>query len=232
MTPSSSVRDGAPWPQPKPDLPSDTSQGFSVERAATPAQGERGPMVDRRLRIRGGKHHGSRDFWLGIAVTALAVVVSSGIFVLGYSSGRGAVPVLDSPVPVVRVANLIPGASDISTASFQASAVVLNFWGSWCPPCKAEMPALQAVHRELGNRVIFIGIDEADTRQAATGFLHRVGVTYSDGFDPDAAVGRSFDIAGTPTTYFISKGRELDYTLGPITGASLRKNIRQYFGVS
>ena len=72
------------------------------------------------------------------------------------------------------------------------------------------MPILQAVHRELGNRVTFIGIDEKDTRQAATSFLRSVGVTYSNGFDPNGTVGLSFLLEGTPTTYFISKGRELD----------------------
>lgn len=140
-------------------------------------------------------------------------------------------PVLNTPVPRVDLASVIPGAPGISSASFQGSAVVLNFWGSWCPPCRREMSTLQAAHRELGNRVTFIGIDEEDGRQAATSFLRSVGVTYSNGFDPNGGVGQSFLIGGTPTTYFISKGRELDFTPGEVTKASLRTNIRQLFGV-
>jgi hypothetical protein len=94
------------------------------------------------------------------------------------------------------------------------------------------MPTLEAAHRELGNRVTFIGIDEEDSRHAATTFLRSVGVTYSNGFDPSGAVGHSFPIAGTPTTYFISKDRELDDTPGEVTKASLGARIRQLFGVS
>jgi thiol-disulfide isomerase/thioredoxin len=167
-----------------------------------------------------------------MSVVVLAAIVSSVVLALGYSDGSPTVPVMNTPVPPVHLANLMLGAAPISNASFQGSAVVVNFWGSWCPPCQAEMPTLQAAHRELGNRVTFIGIDEQDTRQAATSFLRSVGVTYSVGFDPNGTVGHSFLLEGTPTTYFISKGRELDFTLGEVTKASLRMNIRQLFGVS
>ena len=53
-----------------------------------------------------------------------------------------------------------------------------------------------------------------------------------NGFDPSAAAGQSFLIQGTPTTYYITKGRELDYTPGEVTKAILDTNIRQLFGVS
>ncbi len=169
---------------------------------------------------------------LGISVAVLAGILSSVVLALGYSGYSPTVPVLNTPVPPVHLANLMSGAPQISNASFQGSAVVLNFWGSWCPPCQAEMPTLQAAHRALGNRVTFIGIDEEDTRQAATSFLRSVGVTYSNGFDPNDMVGHSFLLEGTPTTLFVSKGRELDFTPGEITKASLRTNIRQLFGIS
>jgi cytochrome c biogenesis protein CcmG, thiol:disulfide interchange protein DsbE len=171
-------------------------------------------------------------FRLGIAVAVLAVIIPSVVLALEYSGSSPAVPVLNTAVPRVDLGNVIPGSPGVSNASFQGSAVVLNFWGSWCPPCREEMPTLQAAHRELGNRVTFIGIDEQDGRQAATRFLRSVGVSYSNGFDPKGAVGQSFLIAGTPTTYFISKGRELDLTSGEITQAGLRTSLRELFGVS
>ena len=118
----------------------------------------------------GGQRRRSTVFRLGMSVAVLAAIVSGVVLALAYSGGSPTVPVLNTPVPPVRLANLIPGAPPISNASFQGSAVVLNFWGSWCPPCQAEMPTIQAAHRALGNRVTFIGIDEEDTRQAATSF--------------------------------------------------------------
>jgi thiol-disulfide isomerase/thioredoxin len=191
-------------------------------------------MVDRQRDPRrgGGRSRRFKVLQLGIPVAVLAVIVSSVVLAVSYSGSSPTVPVLDTPVPRVDLANVISGAPGVSNAVFRGSAVVLNFWGSWCPPCRSEMPTLQAAHRELGNRVIFIGIDEEDTRQAATSFLRSVGVTYSNGFDPNSAVGRSFLIMGTPTTYFISKGRELDLTPGEVTKTSLLTNIRQLFGVS
>ncbi len=191
-------------------------------------------MVNRRQdRGQGcGRRRRSTVFRLGMSAALLAAIVSSVILALGYSGGSPSVPVLNTPVPPVHLANLMPGAPAISDASLQGSAVVVNFWGSWCAPCQAEMPTLQAAHRELGNRVTFIGIDEQDTREAATSFLRSVGVTYSNGFDPNGTVGHSFLLQGTPTTYFISNGRELDYTPGEVTKASLRTEIRQLFGIS
>jgi thiol-disulfide isomerase/thioredoxin len=191
-------------------------------------------MVSRRQDPgqRRGRRRRLTVFRLGISVVVLAVIVSSVVLALGYSGNSPTVPVLNTPVPPVHLANLVRGAPAISNASLQGGAVVLNFWGSWCPPCQAEMPTLQAAHRELGNRVTFIGIDEDDSRRAATKFLRSVGVTYGNGFDPNGAVGQSFSIPGTPTTFFISKGRELDFTPGEVTKASLSTDIRRFFGVS
>ena len=109
--------------------------------------------------------------------------------------------------------------------------MVLNFWASWCSPCQAEMPTLQAAHRALGDQVTFIGIDENDTRSSAIAFLRQVGVTYGNGFDGAGAIGRTFYLNGTPETYFISHGEELDLNLGAVTAASLRGYLREVFGI-
>jgi hypothetical protein len=94
------------------------------------------------------------------------------------------------------------------------------------------MPALQAAHRSLGHQVTFVGIDEEDTRSAAIRFLHRVGVTYPSGFDGHGAVGSAFRINGTPTTYFISHGRMLDFHEGGLTESELLTYVRQIFGIT
>src|SRR5271170_2564892 len=121
-------------------------------------------MVDRRQDSgqEGGRKRRSTVLRLGILLAVLAVIVTSVILALGYSGGSPTVTLLNTAVPRFDLANLIPGAPGISTASLQGRAVVLNFWGSWCPPCQREMPTLQAAHRELGARVTFIGIDEED----------------------------------------------------------------------
>jgi hypothetical protein len=93
------------------------------------------------------------------------------------------------------------------------------------------MPNFEAAHREFGDRVVFVGIDENDTRSAAISFLHHAGVRYPNGFDGNGTVGQSFVIPGTPCTFFISRGRELDVQFGPLNAPTLRARIHQLFGL-
>jgi thiol-disulfide isomerase/thioredoxin len=170
---------------------------------------------------------------IGLALTALAAITASLVAALTFSSPAPNIPLLDLPVPKFSLQGLAPGQPGVSSAELRSGgATVVNFWGSWCPPCVEEMPALQAVHHQLGNRVKFVGIDEQDTRPAALGFLHRVGVTYGSGFDGNGAVATDFEIGGTPTTYFIAHGKMLDFHQGRMTKGELLTYIRQIFGVS
>jgi thiol-disulfide isomerase/thioredoxin len=162
----------------------------------------------------------------------VAAIISSVILALGSSGGGVNVPAINIPAPPINLANVIPGAPALSDTVLKGRAVVVNFWGSWCPPCRAEMPLLQAAHRRLGDRVMFIGIDEGDSRSAAISFLHKVGVTYPVGFDGNGGVERSFSIISTPVTFWISHGQELDFTLGQLSKTTLRMNLQQWFGLS
>jgi thiol-disulfide isomerase/thioredoxin len=180
---------------------------------------------------RRGRWQRSRTLRFGTAFAAAAIIALSVVLALTYSGNPPSVPALNFLLPRIDFPNLISGRPAISTASLEGRAVVLNFWGSWCPPCRAEMPALEAVHRELGNKVLFVGVDEYDSRGAAISFLHAAGVTYPVGFDANASVARAFDLPGTPTTYFISRGRELDFSPGQLTERTLRANLREWFGV-
>jgi thiol-disulfide isomerase/thioredoxin len=174
----------------------------------------------------------SRAFRVAAAGVVIGTVATSVVLASGDSGGGVDVPALNVPVPPINVASVIPGGAAISDASLQGPAVVVNFWGSWCPPCQAEMPIFQAAHRRLGDRVMFIGIDEGDSRSAALSFLHKVGVTYPIGFDGNGSAERSFSIASNPVTFWISRGRELDFTLGELTRTMLQENLRQWYGVS
>jgi thiol-disulfide isomerase/thioredoxin len=164
----------------------------------------------------------------------VAVVTASLVAALTVSpSAAPNVPLLDIPVPQFNLPGLVSGRAAVSSSVLRhAGPTVLNFWGSWCPPCTEEMPGLQAVHRELGHKVRFVGIDEEDRRAAALSFLHRVGVTYPSGFDGNGAVATAFRIEGTPTTYFISHGKMLDFHTGRLTKSQLLTYLRQIFGVS
>jgi thiol-disulfide isomerase/thioredoxin len=164
----------------------------------------------------------------------VAVVAASLVAALSISpSPAPNIALMDVPVPQFSLPGLVAGQAAVSSRALRHDGpTVLNFWGSWCPPCTEEMPGLQAVHRELGNKVQFVGIDEEDHRAAALSFLRRVGVTYPSGFDGNGAVATAFAIEGTPTTYFISHGKMLDFHTGRLTKSQLLTYVRQIFRVS
>jgi thiol-disulfide isomerase/thioredoxin len=178
----------------------------------------------RRNRRRRAVRHGTFAAGLALIVTSVALAAT-------YSGGRPKLIPLNIPVPRFTLPSVVPGSTGISPASFQGRAIVLNFWASWCTPCQAEMPTFQAAHRALGNQVTFIGVDELDTRSSAIAFLRQVGVTYGNGFDGSGKVGQTFSLNGTPTTYFIAHGKELDLNLGALTAATLQSYLKEVFGI-
>ncbi|HEX9033991.1 MAG TPA: TlpA disulfide reductase family protein [Streptosporangiaceae bacterium] len=97
-----------------------------------------------------------------------------------------------------------------SLGALKGSVVVLNFWGSWCPPCRREAPALAALARHFpAGSVHFVGIDERDSVPSAEAFEHTFGVGYPSVNDPGGAIALAFH--GTvppmsfPTTLVIDK---------------------------
>jgi cytochrome c biogenesis protein CcmG/thiol:disulfide interchange protein DsbE len=89
--------------------------------------------------------------------------------------------------------------------------VVVNFWASWCVPCREEMPALEQVSRgyaEAGKPVTVIGVDASDVRSEAARFLAEVGVTYPTVYDQQGlrgGVAASWSVTGLPQTWFVAR---------------------------
>src|SRR5579864_8924632 len=114
------------------------------------------------------------------------------------------------------------GGAPITLAEFRGHPVVLNFWASWCPPCRAEMPALEAAYRTYRSQgVVVIGIDGAtDTWEASRMFLAARGVTYPVARDDRGRVAEAYRVAALPTTFFIrADGRVAGIALtGGFTG--------------
>lgn len=121
----------------------------------------------------------------------------------------------------------------MSLADFRGKPVVLNFWASWCAPCVKEMPALERVHRDLGGRVAFVGIDGRDSRRLALELMEKTGVTYPSGYDPTDAVHRRYRLVGRPTTVLVDPGgRILAVHAGELQESELRDLVERHFGIS
>ena len=116
-------------------------------------------------------------------------------------------------------------------AQYRGKPVVVNFFSSTCVPCQSEMPALEQVHRSLGDQVTFLGLDVQDTVEGGQAFVQTVGITWELGRDPrgeilQAAVHGS--VAGLPTTFVLdSQGRIVFSHLGPLDVPELTNKLRE-----
>jgi cytochrome c biogenesis protein CcmG, thiol:disulfide interchange protein DsbE len=111
----------------------------------------------------------------------------------------------------------------VSLASYRGKPVVLNFWASWCIPCKSEAAVLeQQWQRYRSQGVVFLGIDYNDVSSDARKFLERHGVTYPTLLDGSGAIGDRYGLSGVPETYFIDRTGHIvgEHILGPITNAT------------
>lgn len=118
---------------------------------------------------------------------------------------------------------------DGGTSSLGAHAgqpVVVNFFGSWCAPCVAEMPDFEQVHQELGTQVVFVGLNIIDTPTDARGIVTQTGVTYEVGFDPGERIYSLFRGIGAPTTVVLRSDGTVSAThTGPLSKSDLRELI-------
>lgn len=106
----------------------------------------------------------------------------------------------------------------ISLADLEGKGVVLNFWASWCDPCREEAALLESTWQaEQGNGIVFIGLDYLDQEPAAKAYLAEFGVTYPSGPDLQSAAARRYGIKGVPETFFINPQGEIsDIVIGPL----------------
>jgi cytochrome c biogenesis protein CcmG/thiol:disulfide interchange protein DsbE len=124
-----------------------------------------------------------------------------------------------------------PGRPAVSLEALRGKPVVLNFFGSWCPPCVREMPALEAMSQRYRGRVQFVGVTFNDAREAARSLLERAGVTYPAAFDAKSDLAYDYGIRGMPTTVFIDPdGNLVEGKKGEFSEVQLRTTIDRLFG--
>jgi len=112
----------------------------------------------------------------------------------------------------------LDGKGKLELESLRGKAVVLNFWASWCGPCKDETPLLQeGWKRWQGTDVVFVGVDVKDFRGDARDFLERYGVTYTNVYDGKGSTVGRYGVTGFPETYFIDASGKVRYRIaGPV----------------
>jgi cytochrome c biogenesis protein CcmG, thiol:disulfide interchange protein DsbE len=139
--------------------------------------------------------------------------------------GRPALPHPGFPAPdfTLETADGVP----LSLSDLRGRVVLLNIWASWCPPCRAEMPALDRVQQALGAEgltVLGIHATDQDSREAAAAFLDQTPVGFPVVYDLAGDVGRAYRVRALPTTFIIDRRGVIREVLvgGPLSEAALR----------
>lgn len=114
-----------------------------------------------------------------------------------------------APTIEYELLNTADRGTKVSIADFRGKAVVVNFWASWCIPCKEETPYLQGIYEKYKDRgLVVLGIDNEDLRADARRFLERYGVTYPAVYSKGASSAGRWGVTGYPETFFVDrKGR-------------------------
>lgn len=156
-----------------------------------------------------------RRVWAWAPVVLLIALI--GVFAIQLASGEPteSSPLLGAPAPDFTLGDLDDG-TQFSLSEAQGRIVVVNFWASWCPPCRDEHPALVAVANTFSD-VQFVGITHQDDPDASRRFLDELGRGATTRYleDPGSAVGIQYGIFGLPETFLID---EAGIVVGKISG--------------
>lgn len=141
-------------------------------------------------------------------------------------------PLIGHPAPDFSL--VMPGSSTgndmISLSDFKGKAIVLNFWASWCAPCKDELPLLESTWKRMqaqGKDVVFLGIDFQESSGTAARFLQQNSITYSAVLDVNGSVASKYGITSLPDTFFIDRnGMVKSKVLQQLTAQALSSNLQ------
>ncbi|HLI28824.1 MAG TPA: TlpA disulfide reductase family protein [Chloroflexota bacterium] len=139
------------------------------------------------------------------------------------------VPLRARPAPELRVvllgADQVGGELDL--AALRGQPVVVNFWASWCQPCRDEAAVLERFAAEYGPRgVAFVGVNVWDSADRARAFVDEFGLSYPNGTDARGSAAIDYGLTGLPETYFLDRqGQIVGKFVGPLTERALRTAV-------
>lgn len=156
-------------------------------------------------------------YTVGGGVAALILIAAVWMFTARQTTTLPTVGEVNRPAPDFTLPAL--GGGEVRLSDYRGKVVLVNFWGTWCEPCREETPALQAAYEQLRERgLVVVGIDLTDGERAQgrgeteiNQFVSQYGVTYPIALDVDGKVANAFRIYPIPTSYFIDPEGNIRY---------------------
>jgi cytochrome c biogenesis protein CcmG/thiol:disulfide interchange protein DsbE len=158
------------------------------------------------------------------AVTLVVALLALLIWRVAHSNGgrpKGAAP--DFTLPKLAEAG------KLSLASFRGKVVIVNFWASWCVPCKQEARDLEAGYRRWrGKGVVVLGVDSEDYSGDGRSFARRHRLTYPLVHEAGDSVKQRYGVSGYPESFFVDRsGKVVHYVIGPVTASTFDEYVRR-----
>jgi cytochrome c biogenesis protein CcmG, thiol:disulfide interchange protein DsbE len=136
-------------------------------------------------------------------------------------------PIHSGPAPDFTITSF--DGETLRLSDLQGQVVVINFWASWCPPCREEAAYLEATWRSYQDQgVFFLGIGYVDTEKAALAYIDEFDITYFNGPDAGTRISQTYRIKGVPETYYIARNGEVrGVKIGPLFPPELEEKIEE-----
>lgn len=157
-----------------------------------------------------------------IGVLALTALLALGLTNRSSPTGRSGATRIHKPAPPINIS--LYNGGGISPERYAGKPLVVNFWASWCGPCRQEAPLFERLWREYGERgVLFIGVNIQDTHADARAYLSEFGITYPNGYDEGGRISVDYGVIGIPVTFFINREGVVERRwVGAVREAKLR----------
>ena len=160
-----------------------------------------------------------------LAVGLVGLLVALLVWALAQGSGKEAA--IGKAAPDFTLDRL-DGDGTLQLSSLRGKVVVLNFWASWCFPCKEEAPALAAAAKRWGDRVVVLGVDVNDVPGDARKFARKYGLTYPLVHDNKNVTTPKYGVPFLPETFFIDReGKIVDHVAGEVEATEIRAGVER-----
>ncbi len=170
--------------------------------------------------------------WIQVLTLALTAFWITGTTLLAdpISLGKTPSPRQGFPAPDFTLVNL--AGEQVNLVDFRGKVVLVNFWASWCPPCKAEMPAFEALQQAYrGEDLVILAVNTTyqDDLSAAQQFVADNGLTFPVLLDPDGQVANAYQVLAMPSSFFIDRAGIIQQVIigGPMSETLIQTQVQR-----
>ena len=118
----------------------------------------------------------------------------------------------------------------VRLSDLRGQAVLVNLWATWCPPCRAELPELEAAHERYAGQVIVVGVNQMEPAANVAAFAGQIGLAFPLPLDAQGDVSRQYAVRSLPTTFFVDReGVIRRIQTGALTEATLAQALKTIF---